>query len=40
MSKAFEANEEKDGLEEIDIDALLEETPGAEETREMINRNK
>lgn len=40
MSKSFEANEEKDGLEEIDIDALLEETPGAEEIREMVNRNK
>jgi len=30
--------DDPDGLDEIDIDALLEETPGAEETREMIER--
>ena len=40
MSKAFEYNEEKDRLDEINIDALLEATPGAEETEEMMNRHK
>ena len=40
MSKAFEANEEKDGLEEIDIDALLDAAPDEEEIREMANRHK
>jgi len=39
MTEPINAND-PDGLDEIDIDALLEATPDAEEVREMIERNR